>query len=106
MQPMKGTGTEMQGVEMIMKPRCTEEPREWGRKKQGKRKSLTHGGYELVMWTPEEGFKTFLIYQFIIHICVYLAGGSVMCSQFTCGHIKPYMKCVLQVRLSIPSCEM
>lgn len=30
-----------------------------GKKKQGKRKSLTHGGYELVMWMPEEGFKDF-----------------------------------------------
>lgn len=61
------------------------------------------------MWMPEEGFKDFktlLIYQFIIHICVYLGRGSVMCPQFTCGHIKLYMKCVLQVRLSISSCEM
>lgn len=44
-----------------------------GKKKQGKRKSLAHGGYELVMWMPEEafkGFKTLLIYQFIIHIWV------------------------------------
>lgn len=38
MQSMKGTGTEMQGVEMIMKARCTEEPREWGRKNKEKGK--------------------------------------------------------------------
>lgn len=80
-----------------------------GKKKQGKRKSLTHGGYELVMWMPEESlkhFKTLLFCQFIIHICVYLGCGSVIGPQFTCGNIKLYMKCVFQVSLSIPSCEM
>lgn len=81
-----------------------------GKKKQGKRKSLTHGGYELVMWLSEEGFKDFktlLIYQFIIHICVYLGRGSVICSTFhVWAHKTVYEVCVLQVRLSIFSCQM
>lgn len=35
---MKGTDTAMQGVEMIMKPRCTEKVREWYKKNKAKGK--------------------------------------------------------------------
>lgn len=96
---MKGTDTEIQGVEMIMKSRCMEKAREWGRKKQGGRKSLTHGGYEAALWMPEEGyndFKELLIYQFILYICVFI-WVLVRCN------MRAYKA---EVRLSKSSCEM
>lgn len=44
MQSVKGTDTEMEGVEMIIKPRWKNGGS--GEEKKGKRKSLTCGGYE------------------------------------------------------------
>lgn len=84
---MKGTDTEIQGVEMIMKSRCIEKAREWGRKKQGGRKSLTHGGYEAVLWMPEEGYNDLKNCSFtsLYYISVCLSGYWF---NATCGHIK------------------
>lgn len=42
-----------------------------GKKKQGKRKSLTHGGYELVKWMPDKGFKDFKM-LLILYISVFI----------------------------------